>query len=39
MRSTDRIRYNILVSMIGDKVLLKESIMLGQLIEEGGKDE
>jgi len=39
MRSTDRIRYNILVSMTGDKALLKESIMLGQLIEEGGKDE
>jgi hypothetical protein len=39
MRSADGIRYNVLVPKIFDKALLEESIMLGQLAEEGGEGE
>ena len=36
MRSTGGIRYNVLVPTTCVKALLEESIMRGQLIEEGG---
>lgn len=39
MHSTDRIRYNVLVSTICAKALLEERIMLGQWTEEGGDGE
>ena len=37
MRSTGGIRYNVLVPTTCVKALLEESIMRGQLIEEGGE--
>jgi|GEM_PF-1906150 len=37
MRSTGGIRYNVLVSTTYAKVLLEESIMLGQFAGEGGE--
>jgi len=37
MQSIVVIRYNVLVSTFYAKALLEESIMLGQLIEEGGE--
>ena len=39
MRSADGIRYNVLVPRTCAKALLEESIMLGQLAEEGGDGE
>jgi len=39
MRSAYGIRYNVLVPTTCAKALLEESIMLGQLADEGGEGE